>query len=67
MPLILQNWLQQYITLVSDSSQQIWWPYGISKQLDQWLSPDDPCMIFDPSNAVHSGQGLFSTNLVAIA
>ena len=28
--------------------------------------PDDPCMTFDPSNALHSGQGFFLPNLVAI-
>ena len=55
-----------HYTLVSDSSHQIWWPWGISKQFDPWLTPDDSCMTFEPSNALHSGQGFLSPNLVAI-
>ena len=31
-----------------------------------WLTPYYPCMTFDPSNALHSGQGLLVPNLVAI-
>ena len=31
-----------------------------------WLTPHYPCMTFDPSNALHSGQGFFVPNLVAI-
>ena len=46
------------------------WPYlvaiGISEQLPLWLTPYYPCMTFDPSNALHSGQGLFVPNLVGI-
>ena len=49
---------------VKGSSYQIWWPYSISKQFDLWLTLADPCMIFDPSNALRSGQGLFPLNLV---
>ena len=30
-----------------------------------WLTPDDPCMAFDPMNALHSVQGVFLPNLVA--
>ena len=30
------------------------------------FTPDDPCMAFDPSNALRSGQGFFPPNLVAI-
>ena len=26
-------------------------------QFDPWLTPGDPYMTFDPSNALHSGQG----------
>ena len=51
---------------VRDSSHQIWWPKGISKQFDPWLTPDDPCMTFDPSSALRFGQGFFLPNLVAI-
>ena len=53
-------------TLIRGSSYQIWWPYSISKPFDLWLNPDDPCMTFDASNALHSGQGFFPPNLVAI-
>ena len=31
-----------------------------------WLAPDDPCMTFNPINVLHSGQGFFLPNLVAI-
>ena len=53
-------------TLIKGSSHQIWWPYGISKQFEPWLTLADPCMTFDPSNALHSGQGFFPPNLVTI-
>ena len=53
-------------TLIRSSSYQIWWPYGISKPFDLWLTPVDPCMTFDPSNALHFGQEFFRPNLVAI-
>ena len=33
---------------------------------DPWLTPADPCMTFDPSNALRSGQGFFLPNLVAL-
>ena len=36
---------------------QIWWPQGISKQIDLWLIPDDSRLIFEPNNAIHSTQG----------
>ena len=52
--------------VVRSSSHQIWWPLGIAKQLDPYLTPADPCMTFDPSNAVRSGQGFFPPNLVTI-
>ena len=42
-------------TLIRGSSYQIWWPYSISKQFDLWLTPADPCMTFDLSNALCSG------------
>ena len=50
--------------LVKGSSHQIWWPWGIAKQIDPSLTPADPYMIFDPSNALPSGQGFFPPNLV---
>ena len=53
-------------TLIRGSFYQIWWPYGISKPFDLWLTPAGPCMTFDPSNALHSGQGFFPPNVVAI-
>ena len=53
-------------TLIRDSSYQIWWQYGISKDFDLCLTLDDPCMTFDPSNALRSGQEFFPPNLVAI-
>ena len=31
-----------------------------------WLTPDNPYMTFDPSNALCFGQGFYSPNLVAI-
>ena len=55
-----------HYTLVRGSSDKIWKPYGNSKQIDLWLTPADPCMTFDPCNALHSGQGFFQPNLVAI-
>ena len=36
----------------------IWWPYA-------FLISADPCMTFDPSNALYSSQGFFLTNMVA--
>ena len=53
-------------TLIRGSFYQIWCPYDISKPFDLWLTPADPCMTFDPSNALHSGQGFFPPNVVAI-
>ena len=53
-------------TLIRGSSYQIWWPYSISKQFDLWLTLADPCMTFDPSNALRFGQGFSPPNLVAI-
>ena len=44
----------------------IWWPQGISKEFDLWLTLADPCMTFDPSNGLRSGHGFFLPNLVAI-
>ena len=53
-------------TLLRGSSYQVWWSYGIPKQFDLWLTQNDPCMTFDPSNALHSSQGFFLPSLVAI-
>ena len=36
---------------------QIWWPQGISKEFDIWLTLADPCMTFDPNNELHFDQG----------
>ena len=55
-----------HYTVVRESSHQIWWPKCIAKQIDPYLTPADPFMIFDPSNALHYGQGFFPPNLVAI-
>ena len=55
-----------HYALARGSSHQIWWPYGNAKQIDPYLTPDDPYMTFDPSNALRSGQGFFPPNLVAI-
>ena len=33
---------------------------------DLWLTPADPCMTFDPSNALRSGQESFLPNLEAV-
>ena len=35
----------------------------ISKLFYLWLTPADPCKIFDPINALHSGLGVISTNI----
>ena len=53
-------------TLVRDFSHWIWWPWGIPKQFDLWLTLADSFMTFDPSSAPSSGQGFFHPNLVAI-
>ena len=37
----------------------------ISKVIALWLNSYNPCLTFDPSNALHSGQGFFLPNLVA--
>ena len=69
-------WPQQWVTLWQGFSfYQIWWPYDISKQFDPWLTPADPCMTFNHSNALcsdlwsinalHSGLWFFLPNLVA--
>ena len=55
-----------HYALVRGSSLQIWWPQGIAKQIDPYLTPADPYMTFDPSNALRFGQGFFPPNLVAI-
>ena len=55
-----------HYALVKGSSYQIWWPWIIPKQFDLWLTPADPCMTFDATNALHPGQGFFLPNLVAI-
>ena len=49
-----------------DSSNKICLPEGIAKQIDIWLTLADLCMTFDPSSALHSDQGFFQPNLVAI-
>ena len=54
-----------HCALVRGSSHQIWWPVGIAKQIDPYLTPADPFITFDPSNALRSGQGFFPPNLVA--
>ena len=56
----------QIPTLVKGSSYQIFWPYGIHKQFYLWLTPAENLMTFDPTNTLHSDQGFFSPNLVAI-
>ena len=58
--------LSMYYTLVWGPFYQIWWPQGISKEFDLWLTLTDHCMTFDPSNALRSGQRFFPPNLVAI-
>ena len=55
-----------HYAMVRGSSHQIWWQYGIAKQIDLYLTPAEPYMTFDPSNALHFGQGFFPLNLVAI-
>ena len=37
-----------------------------NEQFDVWLTPNDPCLTFDLSNALHFGQGFFLPNLLAI-
>ena len=44
-----------HCTLVWGPFYQIWWPQGISEECHLWLTPADPCMTFDPSNALRSG------------
>ena len=57
-----------HYTLVRGSSHQICWQKGIAKQIDPYLTPADPYMAFDPSNALglRYGQGFFPPNLVAM-
>ena len=38
---------------------------GFAKQIDLYVTPADPYMTFEPSNALRSGQGFFPSNLVA--
>ena len=38
-----------HFTLVWGSFCQIWWPQGISKEFDLWLTLADPCMKSDPA------------------
>ena len=38
-----------HYTLVWGSFCQIWWPQGISKEFDLWLTLADPCMTSDPA------------------
>ena len=58
--------LSMHYTLVWGPFYQIWWPQGISKEFDLCLTLADPCMTFDPVNALRSGQGFIPPNLVAI-
>ena len=37
----------------------------ISRAIELWLTPDDPCLTVDPINALHSSQGFFLPYLVA--
>ena len=61
------RWPHQCITFWSGVfSTNIWWPQGISKDFDLWLTLADPCMTVDLSNALRSGQRFFPPNLVAI-
>ena len=56
-----------YYTLVSGSSDQIWWPCTDHfLAIDLWLNQYDPCMICDTSNLLHPGQRFFWPSLVAI-
>ena len=55
-----------HYALVRGSSHQIWWPWGIARQIDPYLTPTDLYMTFDPSNALRFGQEFFPPNLVAI-
>ena len=55
-----------HYALVMGSSHQIWWPSGIVKQIDAYLTPADSFITFDPSNVLRFGQGIFPPNLVAI-
>ena len=48
------------------SSYQIWWPWGISKPLILGWPQFNPCMTFEPINALPFGQGFFLPNLVAV-
>ena len=48
-----------HYTLVWGPFYQFWWPHGIGKKFDLWLTLADLCMTFDPSNALHSGHGFF--------
>ena len=36
------------------------------QQFDLWLTPDDPCVTFGPSNVLHFCQGFFLPNLVPV-
>ena len=73
---LISTWLQltptwpltsaMHFALVKDSSHHIWWSYGISKQFDPCLIPDDPCMSFARSSALLFGQGFFIPNLEAM-
>ena len=57
---------EMHYALVRDSSHKIWWPKGIAKQIDPYLTPADPYTTFDPSSALRFGQGFFPPKLVAI-
>ena len=46
-------------TLVWGPFYQIWWPHGISKEFDLWLTLADPCVTSDPNNKLHFDQGSF--------
>ena len=46
-------------TCIKSPFYQIWWSQNIPEKFDPWLTPIDPCMTFDPINALHFGQWFF--------
>ena len=49
-----------------ESRRDTWFENRLVKQIDFWLTAADPCITFDPQNALNTRQGFFLPNLVAI-
>ena len=63
-PQLIPSWLltpAMHYTLVRDSSNQIWWPYGISKPIWPLVDPKWPLHDLWPKKFIKLGSGVLPT------